>query len=165
MEVEEDSVNENLQSLINEKNNYIKHLDEVIYYDIDNLIKKDKIDDLICPICFFILKEPKSCSRRKNSHSFCKECIDKYLSNNDNNCPTCKQNFKYKTRKKIINALNKLSFNCCYKNEGCNAILSYSEYLAHIKNCEIHDNIYECQIKKYNYEKKNLKNAVINALK
>ena len=154
MEIKDDSINENLQSLLNEKNNYIKNLDEMNYYDIDNLNKKGKIDDLICPICFFILKEPKSCSSRKNSHSFCKECIDKYLSNNNNNCPTCKLNFKYKARKKIINALNKLSFNCCYKNEGCEAILSYSEYLTHIKICAFHDNIFECQIKNYNYERK-----------
>ena len=108
MEVEEDSINENLQLLLNENNKYIKHLDVVKYYDIDNLIKNVKIDDLIWPICFYILKEPKSCSSKKNSHSFCKECFDKYLSNNYN-CLTCKLNFRYKTRKKIINALNKLS--------------------------------------------------------
>ena len=40
MEVEEDSINENLQLLLNENNKYIKHLDEVKYYDIDNFYLK-----------------------------------------------------------------------------------------------------------------------------
>ena len=31
--------------------------------------------------------------------------------------------------------------------------ISYSEYFRHINNCK-YNNIYECQIKKYNYETK-----------
>ena len=51
--------------------------------------------------------------------------------------------------------MNKLSFECIFKKEGCKEILSYSEYLNHINNCKYDNNIeYECNIKKYNYNKK-----------
>ena len=148
--MEENSINE---YLFNENNNNVKISNQITYYDFDNLINKEKIEDLICPICFFILKDPVSCSEKNNSHTFCKECIDKYLQEN-NNCPTCKLNFEYKELKKIIDRLNELSFYCCHKNEGCNEILSYAEYLSHFKNCKYHIDIYECQVKKYNYKNK-----------
>ena len=57
---------------------YIKK-DEIIFYEPANLINKENSDNLICPICFNILKNPKSCSDKKNSHIFCKECIDKNI--------------------------------------------------------------------------------------
>ena len=132
---------------------YIKH-NQILFYDVDNLIEKGNSEDYICPICLFLLKNPINCSDADNSHSFCKECIDKYKQqNNNNNCPTCKQIFQNKIKNDIIESLNKFSFNCCFKNEGCNKIISYSEYLNHINNCE-YNNEYECQIKKYNYKTK-----------
>ena len=51
--------------------------------------------------------------------------------------------------------MNKLTFECLFKKEGCKDILSYSEYLNHINKCKYDNNIeYECNIKKYNYNKK-----------
>jgi len=134
-------------------NKYIKR-NPKLFYNRDNVIEKDIIDDLICPICFYVLNNPISCSSNKNAHSFCKECIDQYLKGN-NKCPTCKLNFGYKINNEINNSLNKLNFECLFKKEGCKDILSYSEYLNHINNCKYDKNIeYECNIKKYNYNKK-----------
>ena len=132
---------------------YTIKINQMEYYSQDNLIDKKNNEDLICPICYYILKEPKNCSVNKNSHSFCKKCIDKYLENKDK-CPTCKLNFEYKINNEIYNKLNKLLFECVFKNEGCNEIISYSEYLNHINNCK-YDNIrYKYGVKKYNYERK-----------
>ena len=132
---------------------YIKRY-KTPFYDIDNLIQKYNIEDLICPICFLLLKNPVSCSNNKNSHSFCKKCIDLYLEQNDNDkCPICKQIFKSKIKISLIKSLYELSFYCSFKKEGCNEIISYSEYFRHINNCK-YNNIFECQIKKYNYETK-----------
>ena len=50
---------------------YIKKI-TISIYSKENVIEKDNIEDLICPICFYILKNPISCSNNKNSHSFCK---------------------------------------------------------------------------------------------
>ena len=86
-----------------------------LLYPRDNVIEKENIEDLICPICFYILKNPISCSTNKNAHSFCKECIDQYLKEN-NKCPTCKINFEYKINNELNNSLNKLSFECLIKN-------------------------------------------------
>ena len=40
---------------------YIK-ISQIEYYSQDNLIDKKNNEDLICPICYYILKEPKNCS-------------------------------------------------------------------------------------------------------
>ena len=131
---------------------YIKPYN-ILFYSIDDLIDKDKIENLICPICLLILRNPVCCSDKINSHSFCKDCIDEFLKEKDK-CPVCKLLFGYKNNNKIIDKLNLLSFNCMHKNEGCDKILSYSEYLNHINNCKYNNSKYECQIRKYNYKNK-----------
>ena len=134
-------------------NKYIKR-NPKLFYNRDNVIEKNNIEDLICPICFYILKNPISCSSNKNAHSFCKECIDQYLKEK-NKYPTCKMNFEYKINNELNDSLNKLTFECLFKKEGCKVILSYSEYLNHINICKYdNDTDYKCNIKKYNYNKK-----------
>jgi len=74
-----------------------KYIDKINYYDQNNLINKEKVEDLLCPICFYIYNRPESCSFKTNSHIFCKDCINNYLKYK-NNCPTCKLNFGNKKR-------------------------------------------------------------------
>ena len=152
-----------LEKLEDFNNNFKKHVkpkqDQIISYNSENLIGKENKKDFICPVCLEVLKNPISCSGNKNSHSFCKDCIDKYLKQN-NKCPSCKLIFEYKINNDIYNELNKLFFQCEFKNEGCNAIISYSEYLNHINNCKYSNiMICECNIKKYNYGLKEFKNC------
>ena len=93
------------------------------YYDPDNVIdNKNNLFDLICPICLNILNIPKSCSLNKQSHSFCKKCIDEHLKQY-NNCPICKNFFEYRDNKMIQLLLLNLKFKCHYSKEGCNAII------------------------------------------
>ena len=127
--------------------------EQIKFFDSEDLIDKEKNKDFICPICFFVLNNPISCSDKNNSHSFCKECIDNFLQDNDK-CPTCKLKFEYKIKDEIYNSLNELLFKCKFENEGCDKILFYYEYLDHINNCKYSNLLYECNIKKYNYEKK-----------
>ena len=90
---------------------------------------------------------------KKNSHSFCKQCIDIYLNGN-NKCPIYKSYFEYIIKKEINNILFKLSFHWNFKKEGCNDIIPYYDYLRHINSCK-HNNIaFECLVKKYNYSNK-----------
>ena len=147
---------EDLNSLSTENSIYFKKYiipDQILLYNPDNVINKENIDNYICPICFLILKEPKSCSNQKNSHSFCKECIDNYLKEN-NKCPTCKRIFEYRINNQIKNELNKLSFRCTFKNEGCNEIILYSDYINHLNKCKYNNIKYKCQIMEYNYKRK-----------
>ena len=141
--------------LTNEDINFKKYVikNQITYYNTDNLIDKDNCEDLICVICLNVLKNPISCSEKKKYHSFCKECIDEYLKQNDY-CPTCKENFEYKINNILIFELNKLHFKCAFQKEGCDCIISYSEYLSHINNCKYNDISYECHIMKYNYDYK-----------
>ena len=126
---------------------------KILSYSIDNLINKDKAENLICPICLQILSNPICCSYKMNSHSFCKECIDEFLKEKKY-CPLCKSNFEYKVKYRLIKELNNLYFYCLFKKEGCHKILSYNEYINHINNCKYNNCKYECQVKKYNYKNK-----------
>ena len=136
-----------------DRNKYIS-FPKLTKYNPDDVIEKKNIYDLICPICANILKDSISCSLNNNSHSFCKECIDIYLNEKDK-CPICKQKFEYQKNLEIEKLLNKLSFKCFFKKEGCEKILNYQEYLNHINECKYNNLLYECQIEKFNYLNKN----------
>ena len=140
-----------LDNYINPITNY-----DLKYYSEDNLINdnkyknKDENDiNIICPICLNILNNPKCCSSKTNSHSFCKECIDINLKKN-NKCPMCQQKFEYKTNSLINNVLYKLKFKCCFEKNGCKQIINYLDYFNHAKNCNYKIYYYECHINKYN---------------
>ena len=152
----------NNNSWIEKNKNFEQYIHpyEIKSYCIDNLIDKEKAKDLICPICLQLLVNPINCSEEINSHSFCKECIDKYLKEK-NKCPICQLNFKYIISHKTIDELNSLYFQCVFEKEGCNKIVSYSEYFNHINNCKYNKMKYECQVKKYNYNNKEFQNVDI----
>ena len=150
----EDEINIALNDIYFKK--FIKYNNQLLIYNPENINNKENIEDLICPICLNVLKNPISCSDKKNSHSFCKECIDTFLKEN-NKCPICKLIFEYKINNNLQKELNKLSFKCQFKNEGCNEILFYSDYLNHIFNCKYNNIQYECNVKKYDYKRKEFK--------
>ena len=141
-------------------NNEFRKVDKDIYivpilkcnsYLEDNIINKNiKYLDLICPICYNILNEPKCCSSKKNCHYFCKKCIDEYLKNKDN-CPICKNKFQYIENKEIFKLLNNLLFKCIFHKEGCRIISNYLDYFNHIKKCIYGNLLYECHVEKFNY--------------
>ena len=149
---DKDDLNELLNKYNIDKYKYFNSISNN-YYNRDNVIQNDYILDLLCPICYNIVKNPKFCSSNKNSHPFCKECIDKYLEENDK-CPICKNNFENITKNEFENLLHKLEFKCLFFKEGCTKIINYLEYFVHINKCKYNNLIYKCQINKYNYSNK-----------
>ena len=154
----ENIINDNLNHLLVkyniDKDKYIVRILNNNYYNKDNVIGNNDLFDYLCPICYNILKNPKKCSLAQNSHSFCQECIDKYLEESDN-CPICKNYFEYRPNTEIEKLLKKLVFKCIYSKEGCTKILNYTEYFNHINECEYKNIIYECKVEKFNFTKKN----------
>ena len=133
-----------------EKDKYIVPELTIDCYNVDNLIGNDDVSRLICPICYNILNNPIKCSYYPNSHSFCKDCIDKYLEESDY-CPICKHYFEYIPNDDVEQILNKLCFKCAYFKEGCLQILKYSQYFDHLHKCEFKNINYECHVEKYDY--------------
>ena len=158
--ISQNIINEDFTFLLNKyninKNDFIKPIIENDIYNPENVVNNNNLFDIICPICLNILNNPISCSSNLNSHSFCKECINIYLSEHEN-CPLCKNNFEYYYNKEISEKLNELLFKCIYFKEGCNKILNYLEYFKHINECKYKnsDIIYICLVEKYNYLNKN----------
>ena len=154
-------ISQELNSLLKKYNidkvEYVKPFSIELYYNPDNVIEgKKNINNLICPICYNILKNPISCNSTEKSHSFCEKCINKNLEINDK-CPICKREFEFCINKKVEKLLQKLKFKCIYAKEGCHKILDYSIYFKHIDKCGFRDILYECQIDKYNYVEKKFK--------
>ena len=142
-------VNEDFNSFLKKYNKHIiSSLDN--YYNRDNIINKKNILDLTCPICLNILDNPKSCSEKKNSHSFCKQCIDQSLKNKKI-CPLCKSDFEYKNNTLIEKLLFEQVFKCPFAIYGCKDIINYKNYFSHINECKFKKIFYECQVEKYNY--------------
>ena len=45
-----------------DKDKYINCVSNINFYNRDNVIQCDNILDLLCPICYNVLKNPKFCS-------------------------------------------------------------------------------------------------------
>ena len=151
------SIKDDLYFLLNkykiEKDKYVNCISNVYFYNRDNIVQNEHIENLenfICPICLAILKRPKFCSSKENSHSFCKECIEKYLEKN-NKCPICKNIFENKTKSVIEKQLYTFNFKCIFHKEGCPKIINYLDYFNHINECKYSNILYKCQVEKYNY--------------
>ena len=112
------------------------------------------LSGLICPICKLILFNKKSL----NSHNLCNEAYIRDFYN-DKICPICKNTFKNKTNAEI----NKIIFEIFYKfilyKTGCKNIINYLKYFQCVNESEFQNNLYECQIEKYNAKNKNFENC------
>ncbi|KAL4439339.1 hypothetical protein ABPG74_017002 [Tetrahymena malaccensis] len=58
----------------------------------DDIINKEEIkiflDEIICPICYYIIDDAKTCN--KCEANFCDNCIQKWTQNSTNKCPCCR---------------------------------------------------------------------------
>ena len=70
-----------------------------------------------CPVCPLVLREPyqTTCCGK----SFCKKCIDRVRSNNQD-CPTCNErNFNLFYNKGLEQSLYNFEVYCSHKSKGC----------------------------------------------
>lgn len=105
---------------------------------------KEQIDEVYCPICFEIPLYPICC--QNCNLIMCKEC-----SKNLEKCPVCRKKFiKEKLKRVMNNIINKIKFYCINKENGCNKILTYENYIKHINNCNFGK--YKCLMKNCNFE-------------
>ena len=132
-----------------------------MFLDSSLLVDKEKFEnmenDITCPICKGIIKDPYFCNKCQNN--FCNTCIQKWEEINDE-CPfrcTLPVYTPNLFLSKIFSQL--LEFKCA---KGCEKIISYKDVDDHYKNCKnenFKEKYYECatqledlkdQIKYYN---------------
>ena len=136
---------------------------ESIKIEVETLIPLEHDIDrcLICMICQEILKNPVECQFCKNS--FCKKCIENWLTKN-NSCPfRCTGKILLKKPHKIImDSLKILHFNCKNISWGCPEKLDYQQYIKHTEDCVY--NIVKCHVVKCGKEIliKDLKDHLLN---
>lgn len=102
-------------------------------------------DDLSCVICHNIFSEPviTPCG-----HGFCKQCILRWFEV-ERSCPTCRKGV-YKLCKPPIfvsKILGRQRLECCYKDKGCQEVLTIDALSIHQENCSKRP--YEYSIKRW----------------
>ena len=92
--------------------------------------------NLICLICFNVLKDPVLCP--KNQHCFCRSCITKHLEN-AKRCPTCADDLTVdiltEPNRMVKVMLNELNIRCIYIDRGCQEILPLQHLNQHEDTC------------------------------
>ena len=125
--------------------------EEINLFDVEKCI-----EELTCPICLNILKDPVM--ELPNQHIMCQKCLlvfnNSLKKDNNNNldskCPICKEEIKELIKPRIIiNLLNLVEMKCLseYQNEKCEWKGNALDYYEHLKNCQIYKKQREEKIK------------------
>ena len=95
--------------------------------------------DLLCPFCSKVLQQPVvgGCG-----HTFCKECLEKYLARKRVECPVCNAKLSKEEatepQEELVKQLEKLSLNCSHQKSGCEAVVDYFKLEEHLeKECPL----------------------------
>ena len=91
--------------------------------------KDDIIEELICPICTDVVEHPM---QGHCQHSFCDQCIRKWLSHGKISCPVDRQRLELKELKptRLLNQLlSKFTIRCKYYENGCKLLAKYDDML------------------------------------
>lgn len=105
-------------------------------YDINRF--EDNVDEeLICPICSFILEDPVQAPDCE--HAFCNACINQWLKH-QSICPIDRahiQPIDLKPVPRILkNLLSKLRLKCDHAPYGCNTTVRLENLNSHLQECE-----------------------------
>jgi len=87
-------------------------------------------DELKCPICFEVPeKEIYQCL---NGHTVCDSCCTDLKL-----CPQCREPYgsKKSRNRALEQILDKQTFDCNFKNEGCNEKLKRQDITKHAEDC------------------------------
>ena len=102
----------------------------------DERFKEFVNEDLHCPICTNVLKQPVHCV--SNEHYFCKACITKHLENNKK-CPCCMEGLSLEDLKPpsrfVTNRLSQLTIHCDNSDRGCEELVKLGDLSSHVKSC------------------------------
>jgi hypothetical protein len=92
-------------------------------------------DSFVCVICLNLVLNPVFCE--ESECVFCKMCIESW-NKKEKNCPNCRKEFKPNTKisRIVKNMLYKVKIRCFYLSEGCNMIIEYEKYEAHLDECD-----------------------------
>jgi len=93
-------------------------------------ISSDRVKDaseinvnlLECAICHDVLWKPVACQSCETP--FCSTCINKWITNNPNNCPSrCEAYNERKCPPFIAKLLAELKITCLYQSKGCSQVV------------------------------------------
>ncbi|XP_028406666.1 uncharacterized protein LOC114529115 isoform X2 [Dendronephthya gigantea] len=103
-------------------------------YDEERFV--NKVDaKLLCSICFKVVKDPVQCP---NEHDFCRSCIQKWLQESSETCPTCQHHLTEENLAKprfLTETLDSLKIRCDYASRGCREVVELEFLDRHVERC------------------------------
>lgn len=93
---------------------------------------------LLCAFCNGVVEEPVA---GKCGHVFCRACLEKALSKQQEECPECEVDISSVEAKEpseeLVEKLGGLSLQCKHHKDGCEAVVGYHTLPAHmIRECK-----------------------------
>ena len=96
--------------------------------DQERIVEKDSIiDDIICSICMDIVESPLQC---QSQHSFCEECITKWIKDGNGSCPVDRTELKkddLQPPRILHQVLNKFTVRCENFEDGCRLMAKFED--------------------------------------
>ncbi len=117
------------------------------------------IEELICPICSFLVWDAIKCNACDKP--FCKICIDKWLKKKTGICPNRCKFQQGELSRTLRNLINKIMIQCTNLSRGCNEKISYEHYETHYKDCQF--NLWKCLGKNCTFQ--DIKSKVLEHVK
>jgi E3 ubiquitin-protein ligase NRDP1 len=106
-------------------------------YDLNRFEEGTVDEELICPICSFVLEDP--CQAPECEHAFCSSCIHQWLKLQCI-CPVDRTPIQPKDLKAVPrilkNLLSKLKLKCNHADLGCTAYVRLENLNSHSNECE-----------------------------
>ncbi|KAL4438604.1 hypothetical protein ABPG74_015502 [Tetrahymena malaccensis] len=120
----------NIQSSIRER------LPSTIQVQTSQIKSEKEDDDLVCPICSYVIWEPVGCAVCKLH--VCLKCIQDWQNKGKTTCPIsgCKEFQDEKPHPYFYKHLSSLKLDCQNKEKGCLETMLYEQYQKHLeKEC------------------------------
>ena len=96
--------------------------------DQERIVEKDSIiDDIICSICMDIVESPLQC---QSQHSFCEECITKWIKDGNGSCPVDRTELNkddLQPPRILHQVLNKFTVRCENFEDGCRLMAKFED--------------------------------------
>jgi len=90
-------------------------------------------EELICPICLDIVWHPICCLNCSSPYG--DKCLNNWFKYNSL-CPKQCKFEKSEVNLLLKRIINKIEFNCLYKENGCNTIIKYEHFYHHVNSCD-----------------------------
>ena len=116
-------------------------------YDVRRFVGK-VLDGVICCFCNDVPKDPRCCQKKEHAHVFCHAHILRYVKEDYQTCPFCRDPLTEETLRRPTGFLKKylddLKIKCDHHDRGCTDEVRLEDLQRHVDQCGFTPVMCEC---------------------